>query len=303
MTGGNWQKTLSAPALFKGVGLHSGKSVELTVSPAPGDAGIVFLRRDLMNGDARKNRAAKILANPDNVIRADHGTTIANGQGAYVSTVEHLMAALALCGVDNAVIDLVGPEVPILDGSASAFVAGICAKGLKTLPETRRDIDIDHPISVVEGDRFISIEPAAARKLSVTIDFPDCFIGRQSIVLDLEDPGFIDRIASARTFCRLDEVETLRQMGLIRGGSMDNAIVVDGERILNDQPLRDEREFALHKALDLIGDLYLLGAPIRGAIRAHKPGHDLNTRAALAVARAAAGVREPMAAAEHAVVA
>ncbi len=282
-----FQRTLKKTVEFAGVGLHSGEACRVVLTPASADAGIVFQRTDLAAPDN------VIAAIPENVACANHGTTLTNEAGVSVATVEHLMAALALTGVDNVTVDIDGPEIPILDGSAAAFVTEIAQAGLSELRSRRRPLVITETERVADGERSIKVEPHAGRLVEIEIDFGDCLIGRQALCLDLDDPAVIARLASARTFCRLNEVEALRAAGLIRGGALSNGIVVDGDRVLNEEPLRDPAEFALHKALDLIGDLYLLGGPVIGRIHAVKPGHDLNTRAALYLKQAQAETRQP----------
>ena len=272
------QRTLKQPVEFAGVGLHSGQQCTATVRPADEHCGIVFRRLDL------KARDCVVMARPENVAATNHGTAIVNDAGVTVSTIEHLMAGLALCGVDNAEIDLFGPEAPILDGSAAVFVEGFEDAGLMAQAAPRAGFVVEEPLAVHDGgDRLIEVSPFEGRSVDVAIDFGDCMIGNQSLVLDLDVAEDRARLARARTFCRLYEIEALRRMGLIRGGSLENSLVVDGDRILNDETLRDPEEFALHKALDLIGDLYLLGAPLIGAVRAIRPGHDLNVRMAQAL--------------------
>ncbi len=273
------QRTIKAPVEFAGVGLHSGADCRVVVRAAAANAGIFFRSMD----SSGPNNL--IAASADNVALTDHGTSLSNGEGARVSTVEHLMAALALVGIDNAAIDVFGPETPILDGSAALFVRGLSDVGTRVQSAGRREIVIDEVLSVCDGDRSIIVEPFDGFSLDVAIEFEDCLIGRQSLSLHLDQPCDKARLAKSRTFCRLREVESLRGAGLIRGGSLENSIVVDGDRLLNPDALRDPEEFVLHKGLDLIGDLYLLGAPIRGSIRAAKPGHALNTRFALMLAR------------------
>lgn len=287
------QRTIGRSIVFEGVGLHTGALCSVTIHPARVDCGVVFQVCDpalAEDAEAALNAchcgaAAQIPASPFSVFHCDHGTTIANAYGARVATVEHLMAAFALAGVDNALVNVFGPEIPILDGSAMEFIARLAEARVVEQPAKRREIVIEDEILVDSGDRRIVIEPAPVFSVDIAIDFGDCLIGRCGMELRPNDPETAARLARARTFCRLSEVEALRRAGLIRGGSLDNSIVVDGRRILNDGDLRDPEEFALHKALDLVGDLYLLGAPLRGRVRAEKPGHDLNARAALAVAR------------------
>jgi len=270
------QSTLKAPISFSGLGLHTGDECRIVVRPAEEYVGISFKCH-------KAGAVSVIAAAPENVGCAFHGTALVNSSGASVATVEHLMAALAICSIDNTVIDVFGPEIPILDGSSAPFVNEIKAVGIERQGAERHEIIIDQPISIKDGDRSILIEPADGFRLDTTIDFEDCLIGRQSLSVALDNSAMLERMAKSRTFCRLYEVEGLRAMDLIRGGSLDNSIVVDGDKILNGDDLRDPYEFVLHKALDLVGDLYLLGAPIRGVITAFKPGHDLNTRAALAI--------------------
>ncbi|MEM8771626.1 MAG: UDP-3-O-acyl-N-acetylglucosamine deacetylase [Pseudomonadota bacterium] len=296
------QATVREVVSFEGIGLHSGAQCRVRVSPGGENTGIVFRR---WNGDRINHSVlgpteiaeATIIASPVSVVRSNHGTTIANDFGASIATIEHLMAAFAILRVDNAVVDVFGPEIPILDGSAAPFVVGIRKAGLRSQKAARNSILIEEPILIEDGARSFSVEPAETFSLEISIVFDDCFIGQQTLSITLSDEDMIDRLASARTFCRLNEVDALRQAGLIQGGSLDNSIVVDGERVLNRDALRDPEEFVLHKALDVIGDLYLLGAPICGAVRAIRPGHDLNCRAALAIDRRAGAVSNATAAA------
>jgi len=298
--GADPQTTIKTKTEFAGIGLHSGEACRISVCPGAVDSGIIFRRCDFdLNGsDSRLSNL--IHASPAFVVGSDHGTTLANSHGASVSTVEHLMAAFAIMSVDNAIVDVYGPEIPIFDGSAEHLVAGLMAAGVKTQDAKRGEILIGETVRVEDGGRVIEISPAVKCTIDISIDFGDCLIGRQSLLLDLDNPADRDRLAKSRTFCRLYEVDALRQAGLARGGSLDNSLVVDGQELMNGQPLRDPHEFALHKALDLLGDLYLLGQPIRGAIRAVKPGHALNAQAALAVARSVetdeAAEAEPLAA-------
>lgn len=273
-----FQQTLSRAVEFRGVGLHSGQECVATVRPAGADTGVVFHRLDLEEG------VNVVSACPRNVKNTRHGTTLISESGASAATVEHIMAALCLCGVDNAQIDLFGPEIPIIDGSAVDFFSAFNEAGydLQSAPR-RAAISPEAPIIVRDGDRCIEITPGEERIIDIIIDFENCMIGRQSLRLDLDNPADRARIADARTFCRVEDIDPLRAAGLARGGSMENSLVVDGGRLLNKTGLRDSHEFALHKALDLLGDLYLLGAPIQGAIRAVKPGHDLNVRMARAL--------------------
>lgn len=287
MKGRERQKTVYRELVFEGVGLHSGVKCKATLHPADSDHGVVFRRTDI------KTEHSSIIASPMNVVAADHGTTLANEAGVSIATVEHLMAALALCGVDNVLVEVDGPEIPILDGSSAHFVSAIAGAGCFELPAWRKPYVVFEPFRVEDGDRCIEFSPGP-RRIEIEIVFENCMIGSQALTLDLDNDGDLTKLASARTFCRLEEVEHLREAGLIRGGALANSIVVDGDRVLNEDPLRDPYEFALHKALDLIGDLRLIGAPINGSIRAVRPGHYINTRAARALVRqaSAAGAEE-----------
>lgn len=279
------QRSLKGAVEFEGIGLHTGAMCRMVVKPAPVGSGISFYRRDLFDQQNPLDDRGRIDATPENVIRCVHGTTLANRHGASVATIEHLMAALSIFRIDNADIDIFGSEVPIYDGSAALFLDRLQAAGSVAQSVDRGEFVVNRTFDITDGDRRIVIEPAEAFSLSVSIEFDDCMIGRQSVTATLTNAEEIARLATARTFCRLYEVDALRRAGLIRGGSLENSIVVDGERVLNNTRLRDPDEFALHKALDLIGDFYLLGMPVRGAIHAEKPGHDLNCRAALALYR------------------
>lgn len=281
------QRTIAGEIEFAGVGLHSGEACRIRLSPSMAN-GVVFKRRD-ENGSS-----ALIKAAPENVVCANHGTCLANAAGVRVATVEHLMAALALTRIDHLVVEVEGPEIPILDGSAAEFVAGIAETGLTQLSAHRRSFTVEEKVRFGDERRWIEFEPFAGRHIDIDIDFSGCLIGRQTLSIDLDDPSDLVRLATARTFVRLEEVEALKKAGLIRGGALCNALVVDGDKLLNDDPLRDSAEFALHKALDLIGDLYLAGAPVVGRVRAFRPGHDINTRAALALAKSAGAAARPL---------
>lgn len=272
------QTTLIKAGAVEGVGLHSGAPARIALAPAAAGSGIVFRRAGKTPFETPES---DIAARPDNVADTRRGVTLKNASGASVMTVEHLLAAFAICGVDNALVEIDGPEVPILDGSAAPFIWLIEDCGLARLEAPREPIIVAAPIREEAGDRFIAVEPYDGRLIEIEIDFADPAIGRQSVSLSLDDAETaMRRLGSARTFCTLGEVEAMRAAGLGLGGSLDNAVVVDGGRLLNEEGLRDPAEFALHKALDLVGDLSLAGAPIVGKITARKPGHDLNTRLA-----------------------
>ena len=277
---GGQQTTLNEAISIDGVGLHTGEPCTLIMRPAAENTGISFKRSDVRS-------AQPIAATADNVVFTQYGTVLANGDGTRIATTEHLMAALAILQIDNVEIIVDGPEVPVLDGSAEPFVEAILAKGRAVQNTPRRVIRLHEPINVSDGDRSISIVPADAFSLSISIDFGGEVIGQQSLSINGTDHAELTKLARARTFCRRLELDALRALGLGKGGSLENAIVVDGDTMLNDAPLRDEDEFVRHKALDLLGDFYLLGAPIAAAITAIKPGHTLNTRAVSAIAEGA----------------
>ncbi len=281
------QTTLVRESVVEGVGLHSGARARVVLRPAAAGQGVVF----------RRAGATAIAATPGAVANTHYNTGLGEGP-ARISTVEHLMAAIALADVDNLEVDIDGPELPALDGSAAPWLAALGEAGLKSLSAARHVIRVRAPVEFADGTgRTIRVEPHDGRIMDVSIDFPDAAIGAQRVRLDLDKASDIRRVASARTFCRRDDIERLRASGLSLGGSFDNAVVVDGALVLNPSGLRDPQEFALHKALDLIGDLRLAGAPIMGRIIAHRPGHDLNAR--FLAALTAAGARallEPQAA-------
>ena len=285
-------RTLRTMTTLTGIGLHSGKPVTLTVHPAAG-SGIRFRRIDLLEGQAPEGQeerlaAVTVRAAPDAVTKTQLGTVIANEHGVTVSTVEHLMAAFAGLGIDHALVELDGPEVPIMDGSAAPFLAALERAGLRDLPTPRLALRITAPIRVELGDAWAEIAPLKEGEqgcpLDITVDYKDPAIGRQRLVTGGTALEFRQDVAAARTFCDLADVEAMRAQGLAQGGSMENAIVVSEGRVLNEDGLRMATEFVAHKALDLIGDLHLLGRPLLGRVTAFKPGHALNTRLAAAIA-------------------
>lgn len=265
-------RTISRTATFTGVGLHGGQPVRLSICPAPVDAGIVFLRTDV-TGDA-----GRIPARFDLVVDTRLCTRLANAHGVGVGTVEHLMAALAGCGVTDALIRLDGPEVPIMDGSAAPFVDAILAAGVRDLGGLHRAIRIRRPVRIDLGDRSAALYPEARFDMGFRIAFDDAAIGQQALSLNLTGDGVIDALADCRTFGRLAEVERLRAHGLGLGGGLENAIIVDGDRVLNPGGLRRPDEFVRHKMLDAVGDLYLAGAPIIGRYAGDRAGHEVTNR-------------------------
>jgi UDP-3-O-[3-hydroxymyristoyl] N-acetylglucosamine deacetylase len=260
------QKTLRRTVECSGITLHSGLQVRLKLHPARRDSGVTFLRSDL--GAQLRLKKAKVL-------RADHATTL-SGRDFTVGTVEHLLAALRILGIDNVVVELNGPEVPIMDGSASPFIYLVREAGIRRQAAKRRYYVLRNSIEIREDGREIAMYPADRLRVSYTIDFPGTYIGRQAYARTLTQQLLIDEIAPARTFCFLKEVSALRQRGLALGGSLENAIVVNETGPMN--KLRFEDEFVRHKVLDLLGDLALLGMPIVGHVVATKAGHALHAR-------------------------
>lgn len=265
-----YQHTLRGPAILAGVGVHTGAHTRIAVRPSGPDTGIVFVRTDVTDRDNRVPAAGEA------VVKTQLGTVIGNGAGVTVSTIEHLMAALAMLGVDNATVELDGPEMPIMDGSAQAFVELLDQVGLRRQEAPRRFVEILETVEVVEGDKRATLSPADGFEVAFEIAFPSKAIGRQRIDLPMGEQAFRDELADCRTFGFLHEVEALRAMGLARGGSMENAIVIEGDRILNPEGLRRPDEFVRHKALDAIGDLYVLGGPVLGRFEGILAGHGLN---------------------------
>lgn len=276
------QTTLARAVHCSGIGLHSGAPVNMTLRPAPEDSGVCFVRLDL-EGEARR-----VPVRLESVSDTMLGTTIANGKGGRVLTIEHLMSALAGLGVDNVEIELDAEEIPILDGSAAGFVVLVESAGLKRQKRPRRHIRIRRPIAVEEGGKRAELSPCGDCEFDFEIDFPTPVIGRQRYRLRLTPKSFKSEIARARTFGFLKDVDALRAMGLARGGSLDNAIVIDGDRVLNPEGLRFRDEFVRHKLLDAMGDLYVLGTPICGRYTAVRSGHALN----IELARALLGRRD-----------
>jgi UDP-3-O-[3-hydroxymyristoyl] N-acetylglucosamine deacetylase len=269
---------LSHSISCSGLGVHSGHPVQLTLNPAPIDSGIIFRRTDV-TAEQRKIGADRIEARYICVTDTRLGTTLSNEHGTTVATVEHVMAALAGLGVDNAEIVLDGPEVPIMDGSAAPFVFLVECAGLRAQAAKKRVLRVLKPVCVVEDGKRAEIVPADDFTIDVEIDFPSAAVRRQRLALSLGAPGiFKAELARARTFGFLHEVEALRQSGLARGGSLDNAVVIDGDVVLNEEGLRFADEFVRHKVLDAIGDLALAGHAIQGHFRGVRSGHALNNR-------------------------
>lgn len=263
------QQTLAQRVTVSGIGLHSGLEVSLSLVPAAADQGLAFLRKD---------KGTRLPVSWRHAVESPLCTTLVDASGEKISTTEHLLSALSALGVDNAVIELDGPEVPTLDGSAAGWIALIDEAGLVEQAAPRRAIEILETVSVEEPQRSARLEPAARFELDFEIVFPDPAIGRQRWQGPMTEARFRSDIAAARTFGLLAEVEAMRKHGLGRGGSLENAVVVDQGKVLNPEGLRFKDEFVRHKVLDAIGDLSLAGAPIVGRFVGEKAGHALTLR-------------------------
>jgi UDP-3-O-[3-hydroxymyristoyl] N-acetylglucosamine deacetylase len=270
------QRTLKTTIKATGVGLHTGARVEIVLRPAAPDSGIVFHRIDL-------DPPVSIPADASHVGDTRLSSTLKR-DGASISTVEHLMSALAGLGIDNLHVDVAGPEIPIMDGSAGPFVFLLQTAGIVEQDAPKRYLRILLPVEVKDGDKWARFDPCNGFKLDFTIDFPHPMFGTENrnVVIDFAEHSYVKEVARARTFGFMQEVEAMRAAGLGLGGSLQNAIVLDEHRVLNSEGLRYDNEFVKHKVLDAIGDLYLLGHPLIGQYTAFKSGHGLNN----AVARA-----------------
>ena len=266
------QHTVSSPVILSGVGLHSGAETILRILPAAAGTGLNFKRVDVTDRDQI------IPAKWDHVADTRLCTVVANKAGVSVGTIEHLMAALAACGVDNAIMEIDAPEVPIMDGSSAPFVEAILDAGLKTQTAPRRAIKILKEVQLVDGDKTVTLKPGIGSRFRATIDFAHPSIGVQSSEIELLSGEFLTKVADARTFGFAHEVTALRAMGLALGGSLENAVVLDEKGVMNPEGLRHDDEFARHKVLDAVGDLYIAGGPILGHYEAVKPGHNMNNR-------------------------
>ena len=267
------QKTIKNNVNFSGIALHSGHNVNVCIKPANANFGIVFKRVDL-----EKNN--EVYPNFLNVTNTSLNTTIENQFGAKVSTIEHLMGALFGLGIDNAYVDVSAPEVPIMDGSAAPFVFLIQSAGIEEQDSAKKFIRIKRPVSVKDGDKVASFSPFEGFKVSFSLDFDHPVFHDHSldVSLDFANTSFVKEVSRARTFGFMHEVEYLRSRGLARGGSVDNAIVVDNNRVLNKGGLRNELEFVNHKILDCMGDLYLAGYKIIGHLVCSQGGHSLTNK-------------------------
>jgi len=266
------QRTLRNVIRATGVGLHTGDKVYMTLRPAAPNTGIVFRRTDL-------DPPVDIHARQDNVGDTRLSTTLVDGE-ARVATVEHLLSAMAGLGIDNAYVDLSAPEVPIMDGSAGPFVFLLQSAGIEEQNAAKRFIRIRKPIRVEDGDKWASFAPFEGFKVGFSIDFNHPIISKRTSrsEIDFSTTSYVKEVSRARTFGFMRDIEVLREANLALGGSMDNAVVLDDYRVLNEDGLRYEDEFVKHKILDAIGDLYLLGHSLIGAYHAHKSGHELNNK-------------------------
>ncbi len=263
-----FQMTLKVPVTLAGVGLHTGEAIRLSILPAPSDAGISFRRVDL-------SPPVDIPARAERVVDTSLATVLAR-DGVSVSTVEHCLAALAGLGVDNAVVEVDGPELPILDGSAGPYVRSILAVGLREQRARRQVLRVLKPVRVEVGDKFAILMPAPRLRVTYTIDFDGRIPGSQHYYLDVDADSFAAELSQARTFGFLQDVQYLRTLGKAKGGSLDNAVVIDGGKVLNPEGLRMPDEQVRHKILDAVGDLALAGRSIRGHLVAHKAGHGVH---------------------------
>jgi UDP-3-O-[3-hydroxymyristoyl] N-acetylglucosamine deacetylase len=266
------QHTIRSEINIKGIGLHSGKESVLRILPAPADHGILFIRSDI----DPKEQDSKIPAKWDNVTDTMLCTVISNKDGASVGTIEHLMAALRGCGIDNAVIEVNTPELPVLDGSSTIFVKEIEKTGTRTQSQPRRAIRILKKVTVRDGEKEVSLSPYSGSSFSGVIDFDHPDIGKQNYKIELVNGNFKHDIADCRTFGFLEEVEAMRAAGLAKGGSLENAVVVSDNGIMNPEGLRCSDEFIRHKLLDAIGDIYLAGGPVIGSYEGKYMGHAIN---------------------------
>lgn len=266
------QKTLKKPISCSGIALHSGEKVSINLKPAPIDTGIIFKRTDIAG------KGAEIKATYDNVVETTLCTKLGNKDGVSVATVEHLLAALSGCYIDNLIIEVNGPEMPVMDGSSAPFVFLIECAGILEQDGVKKAIRIEKAVSVEDKGRFAGFKPGAGSVLDFTIDFNNATIARQKHTVQMGRGVFKNQICKARTFGFLHEVEYMRANGLALGGSLDNAVVISADGVMNEEGLRFEDEFVRHKILDAIGDLSLAGMPIIGHYTAVCSGHYLNNQ-------------------------
>lgn len=265
------QSTIASRLDISGMGVHSGEAVSITLHPSDANTGIVFSRTDLP-----PNISGDIKASYENVVATELCTVIGTGRENTVATIEHLMAALTGMAIDNVLIEIDGPEVPVMDGSSIAFVDAIRQAGTRILPAARRYLEVIKPIHIEQGQAHASLLPHEGTAFDTTIDFDTNLIGVQRISVELTVESFAKELARARTFGRVEDVEKLWTLGYARGSSLENSVAIAGDRVLNPEGTRWPDEFVRHKALDAVGDLALAGYPILGAYRSHRGGHKVN---------------------------
>ena len=273
------QRTIAEKIEFVGIGLHSGLEVRMEIFPAPADSGIVFVRSDLSPG-------VEIPARPEFVVDTQLATTLGrevNGQRVTIATVEHLLAALTGLGIDNLMIHVDGPELPVMDGSAAPFVKLILDAGIEEVRGPKRVMVIRKEVTVQDGEKLAKIAPGPGYEITCSLDFDHPLISTKPFVFNFSERNFRNDLCGARTFGFAQDVELLRQNGLALGGSLDNAVVIDGFEIMNPEGLRYADEFVRHKILDVIGDLSLIGMPVIGKVTMHCSGHAMNARLVNAV--------------------
>lgn len=266
------QRTIKHSVSCFGVGIHSGKPTSLTIYPAAENSGISFVRTDV------KDKHNEIKARYDSVSKTTLGTTISNIEGTEVTIIEHLMAALWGCKIDNAIIEVDGPEIPIMDGSSESFVFLVECAGVKLQSVKRKCIEILETISIKDGDSTIELSPSQYLSIETGIEFQDKIISTQKFTFSEKNKSFKHDLSRARTFGYQHEAEMLKKMGLAKGASLENAIVIGNDKVLNKDGLRYKDEFVRHKMLDLIGDFYLAGMPIKAHVKSYKPGHTVNNK-------------------------
>ena len=266
-----YQNTINSAIYFNGVGIHSGKAVNMTLFPADDDFGIVFKRTDL-----DKNNYIKVT--PENIDFSKYCSKLKNKHGVYVSTVEHLLATLHAFDINNILIEINSPELPAMDGSSLEFTKKIIDVGLQLQNKPKKVLKIHKEVSIKNGERSIKVIPSNYLSFSIKIDFSNKLIGKDEYIYTHNTQNFIDEISYARTFCISKDVVKLRAAGFGLGGNLNNAIVVEDNKILNDNGLRCNKEFVKHKILDCVGDFYMSGLPLLGSIQATQPGHELNNR-------------------------
>lgn len=268
------QTTLKSPVALEGIGLHTGKPVRIRLTPAAADYGIWFRRVDAASGEDM------ISAHWTSVVPSELCTMVMNDAGVSVSTIEHLMAAIAGTGLHNVLVEIDGPEVPILDGSSAGFVRAIMARGLRRLAAPVRAIRVTRRVDVARGAAHAVLEPNDGLEIAFSIAFDARAIGQQALTLDMANGAFVRDLCDSRTFCLKEEVDAMRARGLALGGTLENAVVIDGDDVMNPEGLRHRDEAVRHKMLDAVGDLALAGAPILGRYTGDKAGH-ATTRALL----------------------